>query len=318
MNVRSAPSVDTGADMAHTASTAVVMPHAIGDSMYLMVLLRQLIQRGDRLTLVGGIIYPLRDWFPYAHFVADPEADEVDRILGQYDRVIQMFPRRISGQLPPQANLLKLVELDAFKQPNHILEALLAIGRANFGLPSSTFTDNGIQAPRHLLHRRLAKRVVIHPLASSAGKTWPAQAFIALARQLAQQGWQPCFVVPPANADIWREQAPDIELVALASLADLAELIYESGWCIGNDSGIGHLASALGLPTLSLFSRKKLAHRWRPGWGCNVVALPLPFVPFGKLKERFWKSLMPVSRVLAAFQRLQAQYATKQDGTIDR
>jgi ADP-heptose:LPS heptosyltransferase len=280
--------------------------------MYLMVLLRNLLHRGDTLTLVGGIIYPLRDWFPYAHFVPDPAIGEMPNALAGYDRLIQMFPRTIAGELATDhfdANrLLQLINLPGFRQRSHILDAMQAIAEQEFGLavgPHGTpFAHNGIRPPPHLQRQRYANRVVIHPVASNAFKTWPLQKFVALARWLKAHGLAPCFVVPPADAQGWRISAPDIEIAAFDDLADVAALLYESGWFVGNDSGIGHLASALGLPTLSLFPRAGLARRWRPGWGNNIVALPLPVMPITKLKERFWKPLLPLSRVVTAFESL--------------
>lgn len=299
------------------ASTGIIMPHAIGDSMYLLVLLRNLLRRGDTLTLIGGITYPLRDWFPYARFVPDPlpgsTSDEGDRPLRHYDRLVEMFPRTIAGmlagELAPGQPLLKLIDLPAFQQPVHILESMLAIGQSDFGLTGPMLTDNGICAPAHLTFRREPRRVIIHPVASNDFKAWDPHSFVKLANRLRQCGLQPCFVLPPADAARWRALAPGIEVAAFDDLADLAECIYESGWFIGNDSGIGHLASALGLPTLSLFPRKRLARRWRPGWGVNEVAVPLPLMVTGKLKERFWRQLLPVGRVLSAFDRVQARFA---------
>ena len=287
------------------------MPHAIGDSMYLMVLLRNLLHRGDTLTLVGGIIYPLRDWFPYAHFVPDPAIGEMPNALAGYDHLIQMFPRKIGGVLASDhfdANrLLQLIDLPGFRQRSHVLASMQAIAEQQFGLTGTLFTENGIQAPAHLLRQRYANRVVIHPVASNVFKTWTPQKFVALARHLKARDLSPCFVVPPVDAHLWRTNAPDIDIAAFDNLADVAALLYESGWFIGNDSGIGHLASALGLPTLSLFPRAGLARRWRPGWGNNVVALPLPLMPITKLKERFWKPLLPLSRAITAFETLRIE-----------
>ncbi|WP_429485147.1 glycosyltransferase family 9 protein [Paraburkholderia youngii] len=78
----------------------------------------------------------------------------------------------------------------------------------------------------------------------------------------------------------------------------------EAGWFIGNDSGLGHLASAIGVPTLSLFMRSGLARTWRPGWSPGAIVLPLNVVPTGRLRERCWKRLMSVRRVLRGFETL--------------
>ncbi|WP_253556552.1 glycosyltransferase family 9 protein [Robbsia andropogonis] len=342
------------------------MPHAIGDSMYLMVLLRALLRQGDDLTLIGGVIYPLRAWFPevpVARWVPDP-CDHAAReaLLRGFDQIVQMFPRPMADRLladdPLVApRLLRLVDLPGFYNRAHVLHALMAAGRQHLGLHASESDvplDNGMRPPSPLLHREHDKRVVIHPVASNTFKTWDAAKFVRLAHGLRHRGLQPCLAVPPDEASAWHQRAPGIDVVAFAALPDLAAFLYTSGWFIGNDSGIGHLASALDIPTVSVFPRKGLAQRWHPrrhrqnpirvairteagdqpdadragsadvtasdapGAGSgndtrahpysrqgayNVVVLPMPFLPITKLKERYWRGLMPVSRVLAAFDR---------------
>ena len=330
------------------------MPHAIGDSMYLMVLLRDLLRQGDDLTLIGGVIYPLRHWFPDIspeRYIPDPVDDAArDALLGRFDRIVQMFPRPMAGRLlaedPSVApRLLRLVELPGFYSRAHVLFALMAAGRTHLGL-RDTVTDaaagvsrgNGMRPPAPLRHREHVTRVVIHPVASNTFKTWDAAKFVRLAQGLRRRGLRPCFAVPPDDADAWRLRAGGIDVAAFAALPDLAGFLYTSGWFIGNDSGIGHLASALDIPTLSIFPRKGLAQRWHPRRHApdgamprmhadvgtdtdtpgnaaavaeagtasrtyNVVVLPMPLLPTTKLKERYWRGLMPVSRVLAAFDR---------------
>lgn len=324
------------------------MPHAIGDSMYLMVLLRDLLRQGDDLTLIGGVIYPLRHWFPDIpadRYLPDPIDDAArDALLGSFDRIVQMFPRPMAGRLladdPIAApRLLRLVELPGFYSRAHVLFALMAAGRTHLGLRDTAADSasgarplgNGMRPPVPLHHREHARRVVIHPVASNTFKTWDAAKFVRLAQGLQRRGLQPCFAVPPDDADAWRRRAEGIDVAAFAALPDLASFLYTSGWFIGNDSGIGHLASALDIPTLSVFPRKGLAQRWHPrrhaadsatradtdsrpdalveaaattaSNAYNMVVLPMPLLPTTKWKERYWRGLMPVSRVLAAFDR---------------
>lgn len=291
------------------------MPHAIGDSFYIFVLLRNLLRRGDNLTLIGGIIHPLRDWFPFARFVPDPTAATAAATFARFDRVIEMFPRTIDNERVVGPNFFSLIERPGFKQRGHILQSMQAIARDDFGLTGELLTESGIQPPPHLVRARFAKRVIIHPTASNTFKTWTAASFVKLARRIQRRGLEPCFVVPPNEAAAWRARVSDIDVAAHATLPELAAYIYESGWFIGNDSGIGHLASALGLPTLSIFPRKGLARRWRPGWGKNRVVLPLPLLVTTALKERCWRPLTPVSRVIAAFDALRADVAATTQST---
>ncbi|MCC6127581.1 MAG: hypothetical protein IT584_00035, partial [Chlamydiae bacterium] len=59
----------------------------------------------------------------------------------------------------------------------------------------------------------------------------------------------------------------------------LAQYLYETGYLIGNNSELGHLASALGVPTLTLSRRKALANLWAPSFHTSVVVTPASWIP---------------------------------------
>lgn len=92
---------------------------------------------------------------------------------------------------------------------------------------------------------------VIHPFASSAEKTWPAERFVRVAQYLAQNcGIEPVFIAGPDDAPapfsqfrIWRD----------APLADVKSLMSGAQLFLGNDSGPAHIAAAFGVPTAVLF-----------------------------------------------------------------
>lgn len=84
--------------------------------------------------------------------------------------------------------------------------------------------------------------IVIHPFASSPGKRWPLEQFRAFASQLPLPvKW----LAGPA------EQLEEAERVD--DLYDLACWISRARLYIGNDSGISHLAAAVGTPTIAIF-----------------------------------------------------------------
>ena len=74
--------------------------------------------------------------------------------------------------------------------------------------------------------------VVIHPFSGSAGKNWPLEKFQSLARQL------------PAVE--WAQTGFD-------NLLELAGWMKGASVYLGNDSGISHLAAAVGLKSVVLF-----------------------------------------------------------------
>ncbi len=150
---------------------------------------------------------------------------------------------------------------------------LLAVGRF-FGVPPTK--DNGLRMAPHLVYRRFPQRVVLHTTSGDVEKNWPEGKFRQLALLLGKGGFEPVFLGP------------------LPTLDDVAELLYESGFFIGNDSGPGHLASCLGIPTLTL----NAIRLWHPGWGQGLV------VPPPKLLPRHWKMLLRPKKVWAQFRNL--------------
>jgi heptosyltransferase III len=89
-----------------------------------------------------------------------------------------------------------------------------------------------------------------------------------LAEALAAKGKPVRFVVGEVEKEKW----PADRLAALsscammvepASLVELSEVIRSAGVFVGNDSGPGHLAGILGVPTVAIFGPGNTT-RWRP------------------------------------------------------
>lgn len=93
--------------------------------------------------------------------------------------------------------------------------------------------------------------VVVHPGSGGQGKNWPMARFIELAFLLEKQGRCVTWCLGPAEA---RFRVPDNkECLRLGSLVDLAHELAAARLYVGNDSGITHLAAAVGCPTLAIF-----------------------------------------------------------------
>jgi heptosyltransferase-3 len=94
----------------------------------------------------------------------------------------------------------------------------------------------------------------------------------------------------------------------------LTRFIYESGYLVGNDSGLGHLASFLGVPTCTITRRKALAKLWAPSYTPGAVVTPPPWVPNIRglrLRDRYWQSFISVEKVLFAFDKLTIPLVTE-------
>lgn len=108
----------------------------------------------------------------------------------------------------------------------------------------------------------------IHAGASVASRRWAAGNFAAVGDFMAEMGLQ---VVLTGSASEWeladtiahKMKAPAVNLAGRTSLGALAALLSESQLLVCNDTGVSHLAAALRVPSVVVFSGSDL-QRWAP------------------------------------------------------
>lgn len=286
------------------AQVALVTSPAIGDSLLLMTVAHNLRRAGSAVTVFGPHIHALRRWFPGFDIRPALPLEDAARTLRDYGTVIQLHdgrPLPEPAALHPRAMVLE--HLCRMRSTKSMAQRLVEFCRDDLALPAPD-KYNGLVPPDGLEHRAHASRVVIHPTASTPDKCWLAPRFVALALRLRDAGLDPQFVVSPAERPQWEYiQELGLGLPQLGSLENVAAWLFASGWFIGNDSGIGHLASNLHVPTLSLFMRHGGARTWRPDWGPGRVLVGGDYIPTGKLKEKLWKYALTSGRVARDFSR---------------
>ena len=114
--------------------------------------------------------------------------------------------------------------------------------------------------------------VALHPGSGDRKKNWPKERFEELAGRLKSEGCDVRWVlghaeeelVLPAGSREWR----NVRLPELAARLSACRLF------VGNDSGIAHLAAAVGCPTVTLFGDSD-PDVWAP-CGVNVVVVRAP------------------------------------------
>ncbi|KIQ00505.1 MULTISPECIES: glycosyltransferase family 9 protein [Pseudomonas] len=226
-------------------------------------------------------------------------------------RFIEQPATEALARLPAEKSLL-LAPLAAAAGPLRCLpddhasmvEQAVAFCRSRLGLAHAC-DDIGMQVPSTLAHRRHAQRVMLHPLSYNAKKNWPAEKYLALARRLRAAGYQPQFVLSPKERHEYLHVfEPEFDVPEFSDAKALAGHLYESGYVIGNDSGVGHLASALGIPVLTLYRKRSDGFCWRPGWGRGRVVRPAFSLSF---LRNHWAFFMSVNRVARGFRALSQQ-----------
>jgi len=114
---------------------------------------------------------------------------------------------------------------------------------------------------------RSRRTVLLAPGAGAEGKCWPIERFAELAECLRAEA-DVVFVVGPAEVDRWPAEKIDrlagrFPTLCAPPLRLLAGLLAVCDGFVGNDSGVGHLAAALGAPTVTLFGPTRPEH-FRP------------------------------------------------------
>ena len=128
--------------------------------------------------------------------------------------------------------------------------------------------------------------MIVHPGAGSAAKRWPTEGFAAVVgalRQVSPAGstvaarapavvvhWGPADAIPAAA--LLAALGPGAIALMEPALPALAGALDAAALYVGNDSGVSHLAAAIGAPGVLLYTRPLLA--WRPWAGeAQIVAV---------------------------------------------
>ena len=119
--------------------------------------------------------------------------------------------------------------------------------------------------------------IALHAGAGSEAKRWPLARFAGLARRLVvEERNQLLLIEGPAEPGLAAQVAqslPDGEAIRAESLplALLAAVMAQCCGFVGNDSGIAHLAAALGIPSIVIFG-PTIPRHWAP-LGPNVAVV---------------------------------------------
>ena len=106
---------------------------------------------------------------------------------------------------------------------------------------------------------------VLHPGSGSPKKCWPVERFVELAELLVRGESQVVFVLGPVECEQWDTQQTaslqqEYPVILCPPLTTLAGLLEGASGYVGNDSGVSHLAAAVGAPTVAIFGPTRPEH----------------------------------------------------------
>ncbi|MGE5450744.1 MAG: glycosyltransferase family 9 protein [Acidobacteriota bacterium] len=110
--------------------------------------------------------------------------------------------------------------------------------------------------------------VCIHPGAQLASRRWPASRFAEVAATLSQQGYTIVLTGVHSEAELGQQieaavPGPCINLIGLTSLWSMGALIRGATLLVCNDTGVSHVAAALGTRSVVISCGADVA-RWAP------------------------------------------------------
>jgi ADP-heptose:LPS heptosyltransferase len=127
----------------------------------------------------------------------------------------------------------------------------------------------------HLAEIKLSEKsyICIHPGARDFRRRWPARNFALVADQLASFGYAIVLTGGGEEREVLEEVASHMSASAALNvvkafghlpLGELAAVIRYSAGLVTNDTGVSHIASALQIPSVIIFSPFSNPSRWAP------------------------------------------------------
>lgn len=284
--------------------TLAVFPGTgMGDALLAMTLAHNAVRNGCRVEVFSKILRQLDHWFPEFRIQDLPDPSSIPLIVELHDKTYidkQFLPENLVPELLSRCVMASKRDFD---RQQHYIESLKHLFENQMALQWHE-GGNGISPPAQYQQGKHSKRVCLHVTSANLKKNWPIEKFLDLAKHLQALGYQPAFVLASHEFEERRLLSESPYAVKVCPTVDeLASYLYESAAMIANDSGPGHLAAYLGLPVVSIFSRKSNVLHWKPLAKKIQIVTPCLRLP-GKNGNRFWKKFVSVSRVMKAFKKL--------------
>jgi ADP-heptose:LPS heptosyltransferase len=276
----------------------VIHPGALGDVLLAVPALRALRNAGFSITIaaqprIGALLVALdvaeravpfetlglETLFTDAPVRADTP---LTRHLAESARVVCWFGAR-DAQFARRlgAKAANVVVAPATTTTTPVWQHLLAtVGGAADRRPLSVareHADAGREALRAAGWDGASRVLLVHPGAGGVSKRWPAEGFVGAledvdATVVVHEG--------PADTDavrsfLARARRPVLRLTN-PELPALSGVLSVCSAYLGNDSGISHLAAALGTPAVILFTEAALP--WLP-WSPSATCIPISTTP---------------------------------------
>ncbi|RQS87768.1 glycosyltransferase family 9 protein [Burkholderia contaminans] len=226
---------------------------------------------------------PVPDAAAREAFVAECRARDFDLAIQLHGSgtctnaiVASLGATRTAGFVPADGGATRLDHTLAWRDDEPEVTRYLALMRALGYAECGDYLEFPLGGLDHALWHVLCdehaldpeRYVIVHPGARMASRRWPVERFALAARRLADDGWQIVLTGTRAElalADAFAEHLarPCVNLCGRTPLGALAALIGRARLLLCNDTGVSHVAAALGTPSVVVACGGDTA-RWAP------------------------------------------------------
>jgi hypothetical protein len=261
-------------------SQLLLFPGALGDAVCVEPATAWLARRGPVTLYARGAAAEVARLFPARPHVCSLDAVEVARLfapeddprtaswLARHDRIVSFTGATVAHVRHRLAATGRAV-CAPFPQPPLPAHAADTFLRAASGDPDALAPAPRLVAPGGVA--KVASRLVVLPGSGGRGKRAAAWLFAAIARRWCEHGGEACVVLGPAEEGEDRSWQELGAVVRPGSIAALAGTLASAGAFVGNDAGPSHVAAALGVVGVVLYTATE-PHAFGPR-GDRVVAV---------------------------------------------
>lgn len=170
-----------------------------------------------------------------------------------------------------------------FKFPNEVARLLAITRRAGipsqrvaFPLPVDPADTRSVDRLLNELELRGRALVGVAPGAKRSPNRWPVERFAEVGRHIVAKGFELVAIGGESDRELCRRLVEGIgrgaaNAAGRLSLTQCCELLKRCSLLLCNDSGVQHLAAAVGVPCISLFSCRDMKGKWWPWGPRNIV-----------------------------------------------
>ena len=147
-----------------------------------------------------------------------------------------------------------------------------------------------------------SRRVLIFPTTPNPKKNFHLAGFKRLRDKLVKKGWKVEIVCMSHEQPVIEKVFDPQSVLTFPDIRALILHIMQSRAVISNDSGGGHLASMLGLPTFTI-TKKREDFVWRPGFNDQGHVIS-PVMTLKWFSGRIWRPFIPLDKIVRSLSHL--------------